>query len=282
MRRSSGYEAVIWDNAGITGLGDLPGGRFISVARAVSGDGSVVVGSADTGAVPASDSNTAFIWDSIHGMRALQDVLQSEYGLDLSGWWLLDAKDISDDGRTIVGVGINPNGDAEAWVAILPPACSNLRDDDGDGLADYPDDPGCSDENDGDEHGTTLPCDDGVDNDGDATADFVEAGGGDPGCRSPTAVAENPQCQDGLNNDGQAGIDFDGGDSLDIDPRDGLIDAQFNATTPAVGAADPECAVAYRNKETPNPPGGGCGLGAELALVMPLLGVAASRRRRAN
>lgn len=121
------YEAVIWDNGGITGLGDLPGGRFISVARAVSGDGSVVVGSADTGAVPAYDNNTAFIWDSLNGMRALQDVLQSEYGLDLSGWWLLDAKDISDDGRTIVGVGINPSGDTEAWIAVIPePATGTL------------------------------------------------------------------------------------------------------------------------------------------------------------
>ena len=70
-----------------------------------------------------------------------------------------------------------------------------------------------------------------------------------------------PACSDDIDNDGDGGIDFNGG--------------------PGIATPDPQCAVAYRNKETPNP-SGGCGLGAELALVMPLLGLAASRRRRAN
>jgi len=160
--------------------------------------------------------------------------------------------------------------------------CEDGVDNDGDGLADLAD-PGCADALDDSERSLALVCDDGLDNDGDGWTDYsINVALGDPGCRNPNWSTENPQCQDGLNNDDQPGIDFDGGDSLDIDPRDGFIDAPFNPATPAVGAADADCAVAYRNRETPNTTGGGCGLGAELALVMPLLGLAASRRRRAN
>jgi hypothetical protein len=106
----------------------------------------------------------------------------------------------------------------------------------------------------------TVPapaCSDDIDNDGDALVDYPA----DPGCLDPASNLENPACNDGLDNDGDGGIDFNGG--------------------PGIATPDPQCAVAYRNKETPNP-SGGCGLGAELALVMPLLGLAASRRRRAN
>jgi hypothetical protein len=52
-------------------------------------------------------------------MRSVQDLLE-EYGLDLTGWQLSAAYGISADGLTIVGGGINPAGDAEAWRATLP------------------------------------------------------------------------------------------------------------------------------------------------------------------
>ena len=42
------------------------------------------------------------------------------YGLDLTGWTLRGAKEISDDGSVIVGTGRNPNGDSEAWLAVIP------------------------------------------------------------------------------------------------------------------------------------------------------------------
>ena len=60
------------------------------------------------------------------------------------------------------------------------------------------------------------PCRDGLDNDGDGLADFPA----DPGCRDALASLENPQCQDGLNNDpGQdARIDWDGGASAGLPP----------------------------------------------------------------
>jgi len=65
-----------------------------------------------------------------------------------------------------------------------PPQCSNGIDDDGDGLVDFPADPGCASATDLDEHGPTLACDDGADNDGDGLVDFKAGGAGDPGCTS--------------------------------------------------------------------------------------------------
>ncbi|HVP13337.1 MAG TPA: PEP-CTERM sorting domain-containing protein [Phycisphaerae bacterium] len=110
-----GREAFRWVDGAMTGLGDLPGGAFFSDATAVSADGSVIVGQGATDA-----SNVPFVWDSAHGMRGLQSVLTEELGLDLGGWTLTYAKGISADGTVIVGTGINPNGDNEAFRAVLP------------------------------------------------------------------------------------------------------------------------------------------------------------------
>ncbi|MFG6094761.1 hypothetical protein SPB21_05900 [Leptothoe sp. ISB3NOV94-8A] len=55
----------------------------------------------------------AFIWDAVNGMRSLQAVFTDEFGLDLTGWKLGAATGISDDGLTIVGTGINPEGNFE-------------------------------------------------------------------------------------------------------------------------------------------------------------------------
>lgn len=78
-------------------------------------------------------------------------------------------------------------------------ACGDDLDSDGDGLADYPDDPGCSGPDDLLERSAALACDDGVDNDGDGRADFdpvthadPRAGAGDRDCASPTGASESP------------------------------------------------------------------------------------------
>ena len=131
-----GDEAFRWMcSAGMVPLGDLPGGSFSSRALAVSGDGSVVIGRA------TSDSGAeAFIWDENNGMRSLQSVLES-LGIDLTGWAFKEATDVSADGLTIVGWGINPQNQTEAWKAFLgpglPPACP--WDFDGDGAVAVPD-----------------------------------------------------------------------------------------------------------------------------------------------
>lgn len=114
---SSGNEAFLWtSDGGMIGLGDLPGGSFNSWANDVSADGSIVVGHGTS----AIEEDEAFIWDAVDGMRNLKEVLINQYGLDLTGWKLEEATAISDDGLTIVGFGINPNGDTEAWIATLP------------------------------------------------------------------------------------------------------------------------------------------------------------------
>ncbi len=117
----SGWEAFRWTvGAGIVGLGDLPGGAFDSEARAASADGSVVVGVGSS-----ADGREAFLWTPQTGMRSLRSVLTGEYGLNLTGWTLDSAEGVSADGRTVVGIGTNPDGNTEAWVAILGAAAQD-------------------------------------------------------------------------------------------------------------------------------------------------------------
>jgi hypothetical protein len=50
-------------------------------------------------------------------------------------------------------------------------------------------------------------CSDATDNDGDGLLDGFD----DPGCFNEYSVLENPRCDDDLDNDGDGGIDWDGG-----------------------------------------------------------------------
>ena len=118
-----GHVAYRWTAAtGMVGLGDLDGGDLGSTAWGVSADGNIVVGTANTGNPRDEFGREAFIWDSVNGMRNLQHVLETDFGLsdELDGWTLFQARDISDDGRVIIGTGINPDGVEEAWVAVIP------------------------------------------------------------------------------------------------------------------------------------------------------------------
>ena len=110
--------AVQWNAARvIEDLGVLPG-DLKSGAYAVSDDGSTVVGSSSTEGPGYHEA--AFLWNASAGMRSLQDILVNACGLDLQGWTLLNAEGISADGLTIVGNGLNPAGQSEAWIAVLP------------------------------------------------------------------------------------------------------------------------------------------------------------------
>ena len=87
-------------------------------------------------------------------------------------------------------------------------------------------------------------CSDGLDNDGDGLVDF----GTDPGCQSVATPLEDPACDDGLDNDG-----------------DGFVDT-----------LDPECSALFWVSEAVSPVRGKlgsakCGLGFELALLLPPL-----------
>jgi len=240
---------------GIVDLGTLPGAQVTS-ALGVSADGSTIVGFS-----AAAFELDAVLWTPSDGMRRLKEVLLEEGAAEVAGWRLNFARGISSDGRTIVGDGLNPSGRLEGWVAVLPPRvaeCGNGADDDGDGLADFPEDPGCASASDLFERDAFLACDDGLDEDGDDLADFPA----DPGCASPAATQEQRLCNDGFDNDFDGTIDFDGG-------------AAANHGVP-LGAPDPKCSTGAGNLEMNL----GCGLGGAEA-TLALLVWRAFRRRRA-
>jgi probable HAF family extracellular repeat protein len=117
-------EAFRWtESGGMVGLGDLSAVVVRSHALDTTADGNIVVGVGTT-----SSGFDPFIWDETHGMRNLVDVLTNDFGLGLAlaGWDLYDAAAISDDGLVIVGTGINPDGNVEAWRAVLVPEPSTV------------------------------------------------------------------------------------------------------------------------------------------------------------
>jgi uncharacterized membrane protein len=112
---NSGGEPFRWTAAsGMVNLGVLSG-YGSAEANGVSGDGSLVVGSAQAGS-----SEAAFIWTSSTGTMPLQEYLsQTGLGSELAGWQLEDAN-VSSNGESFCGVGIDPSGNSEAWVATIP------------------------------------------------------------------------------------------------------------------------------------------------------------------
>ncbi len=58
-------------------------------------------------------------------------------------------------------------------------------------------------------------CADGLDNDGDGLTDFPP----DPGCQNASGTREDPQCDDGDDNDGDGQIDWDGAGAGAADPQ---------------------------------------------------------------
>jgi uncharacterized membrane protein len=88
-----------------------------SAATGVSNDGSIIVGKMIKS---NSFDKVAFIWDQTNGVRDLQQVLTADgLGSSLSGWALTDATAITPDGNTIVGNGIDPQGQQEGWIVSL-------------------------------------------------------------------------------------------------------------------------------------------------------------------
>ncbi len=156
--------------------------------------------------------------------------------------------------------GLNDAGQIAFWYKLadgrdgyaranLIPDCQNGLDDDADGKIDTLD-AGCANAADTSERSPLYLCDDGLDNDGDTKIDFPF----DPGCANAKGKKENPFCNDGLDNDGDTFIDY---------------------------PADTYCTSASASAETAPPPSyGGCGIGPELALGIPLLAWARKRKRR--
>jgi subtilisin family serine protease len=102
-----------------------------------------------------------------------------------------------------------------------------------------------------------IECFDGVDNDGDGDVDFAA----DPGCIDGFGI-EGTQCDNGLDDEGDGRIDWDGG--------------------PGGELFDTGCASATDDVEYAPPPPVSCGLGPELALLLPLLAGLRRGRLRAG
>ncbi len=99
---------------GITLLPDLDGGELAAGAYAVSGDGRLVAGFGSD-----ERGQQAVIWLD-RDPRALADVLL-EVGVELpEGWSLRELRAISRDGRVLIGNGVNPQGDVQAFRVKLP------------------------------------------------------------------------------------------------------------------------------------------------------------------
>ncbi len=83
-----GRHAVLWDAAGVTDLGDLPGGAVAGVARDINAAGQVV------GRGETAEGPRAFLWEPGTGLVDLNDRIAPEGGLVL-----LDARAIDAEGR---------------------------------------------------------------------------------------------------------------------------------------------------------------------------------------
>jgi probable HAF family extracellular repeat protein len=114
-------EAFRWtEQHGTLGLNS--GGWVDTVALDVSGDGGVIVGG---GLHPVTKAGAAFYWTAETGMHSLRDVLLVGGATGLDDWRLVSAEGISEDGLTIVGTAIGPNGQ-EGFVATIPEPSTSI------------------------------------------------------------------------------------------------------------------------------------------------------------
>lgn len=112
-------------DTGLVALGDAPVDAYVQ-ASGVSNDGKTVVGGIGSMFNWDSDTADALIWRPQWGLRHLQDVLTNDYHLDLTGWQLTSARAVSTNGTVILGNGINPSGQMEAWIATIDLAGTTL------------------------------------------------------------------------------------------------------------------------------------------------------------
>lgn len=112
-----GRHAFRWNaNEGLVKLNEPAGKNYSSEAWAVSGDGSTIVGHTYT---PDPASGDVFYWTASTGMRSLRQLLLDRGVSEVADWHLFSALGISDDGRTIVGMGSYQNHEL-GWVATIP------------------------------------------------------------------------------------------------------------------------------------------------------------------
>jgi len=181
------------------------------------------------------------------------------------------------DGRLYLRRESGAIGSFGPWTPIAT-QCSNGIDDDGDGHADFPDDPGCR-------HASAPleapECDDGLDNDGDGRIDL-----GDRQCFARADRSERVDCANGIDDDGDGSVD-----SADVgclhsgwpfeDPEcsddvDNDLDTQLDWDGAGLGTGDAACVAPFGVSEVPEP---GAGSIASLVAGLALVGRLRSRGR---
>jgi probable HAF family extracellular repeat protein len=106
------WQAFRWTAAGgIQNLRTL--GGPMSAAYAVSDNGSVIVGKSLLNS--SSGSERAFRWTTRRGMQELQRELMDAGVSAVGGWVLTSASAVSADGTVMVGTGLNPSRQWEAF-----------------------------------------------------------------------------------------------------------------------------------------------------------------------
>jgi len=114
--------ASVWD----------PVNSWTLVGKLKPTDSGAGLGVDDTGFAGAGTSEfgtiqqgrTAIYWTARDGIRAVKDVLITDYGLtEADAWKLGDVDAISPNGRFMAGRGLNPQGKFETWWAEVRPFC---------------------------------------------------------------------------------------------------------------------------------------------------------------
>ena len=81
----------------------------------MSDDGNVVVGT--SGWNPPTD---AFIWTPETTIMKVSDYLKTKGVTGFDGWTLVNAiAELTPDGNTVAGTGVNPSGFIEGWIATV-------------------------------------------------------------------------------------------------------------------------------------------------------------------
>lgn len=106
---------------GMVQIDQLTPGRTTN-AWAVSADGWRVLGGGVGGGAGGLRGGI-ILWDPINGTRTLQHMIEEVYHHPLGDWWLDRFGNITPDGTVIVGSGINPAGDRQAFLVRIPPFC---------------------------------------------------------------------------------------------------------------------------------------------------------------
>jgi T5SS/PEP-CTERM-associated repeat protein len=107
-------KAVVWKNGEPPMPLPMLDGYETSRALAVTGDGSLVIGTMGSEAV---------IWESDDTVRFIRDIIENDYGIDLGEWYptTFIATHISVDGKVIMGRGRKLSDEQQGWIMNLEP-----------------------------------------------------------------------------------------------------------------------------------------------------------------